>query len=251
MKLTQQQQHFADLMLGATDAADVFTDSKLSVAAGLDVYRNNLKLAWRNALKATFPVLTQLIGDDGMALLARDYLKQYPSVSGDLNHLGVHLAGFVADYAPLAEYVYLSDVAALEWVMHLAHYAADHTPLSVADLMAHGADEWLAAKVEFAPSAFLLHTQTAAATIWQAHQTDADLQNIAVSQVEYMLVSRPIWRIELLVLAAADYAFLKQLRGGATFEQAFEYLEQHNIEFDFTRALPVLLDAGVWSRIYL
>lgn len=251
MNLAEQQQVFAGLMLGATGVVYDFADSKLSATAGLEVYRNNLKLAWRNTLKVTFPVLTKLLGDDGMALLARDYLKQYPSVSGDLNHLGMNLAGFIADYAPLADYIYLSDVTALEWSVHLAHYSANHTPLSIADLLAYGAEEWLAAKVECAPSAFLLRTKTAAATIWLAHQNDGDLTAIAVEQAEYILVSRPLWRVEVLALDVATYEFLCQLSRGATFEQAFEYLAEQNMVFDLTHALSTLLQAGVWSQINL
>ena len=83
-----QQKHFAQLMHDAeakNEMSALFATSDLEVETGLAVYRNNLKVAWRNALIATFPVLSQLLSNEGMGVLAHDYLKVHPSQSGDLN----------------------------------------------------------------------------------------------------------------------------------------------------------------------
>ena len=48
------------------------------------------------------------------------------SASGGLNELGGHLADFLPAFAPARELPYLADVARLEWLVHKAHYAADH-----------------------------------------------------------------------------------------------------------------------------
>ncbi|MGL4768392.1 MAG: HvfC/BufC family peptide modification chaperone [Formosimonas sp.] len=223
-----------------------------SNAVGWAVYRNNLDVTWRNALSNTYPVVTQLLGEQGMALLARDYLRAHPSQSGDLNELGAALPDFVADYAPLAAYLYLPDVARLEWRVQQAYFAANHTPPQWAEVLRYGVQDWLQATVEWAPSAHLLQCATAAAEIWQAHQPAGDLSGLTSERVlrpQFVLLTRPHWRVEVQVLDAGAYAFLQQLRVGASFEQALEALAQQGVEFDLVAALPVLLASGVWGQI--
>ena len=251
-----QQKHFAQLMHDAeakNEMSALFATSDLEVETGLAVYRNNLKVAWRNALIATFPVLSQLLSNEGMGVLAHDYLKVHPSQSGDLNDLGVHLSDFLKDYPPLADYPYLPEVAALEWRVNCAHGAADHVPLQIADLMVHGTEDWLAARVEFASSASLMMTQAAAGSIWLAHQADGDLsvlqRDSVIAQSERILISRPLWRVEVRVLDEAIYQLLIQLRDGASFEQAFTFVEQQGVELDLIHTLPMLLESGVWANI--
>ena len=252
MSLLAQQKTFADAMSSDAPAAGL-RSRKLSVARGLDVYRNNIRGAWRAALTATYPVLTQLLGEDGFSLCAQDYCVAHPSQSGDLNELGAHFAEFLEAYEPLHEYPYLPDVARLEWLWHRAHYAADGAPLSVADLMAHGADEWLAARVRCAPSAFVLSTRCAAATIWLAHQANGDVAALAddavVMRPEHCLVSRPHWRVEVRVTDQATVVFLALLQSGLCFEAALAALEAQDLAIDLVAVLPVLLEAGVWQGL--
>ena len=253
MSLLAQQKNFADLMVTRGKPATDLYSKKITVARGLAVYRNNIRGAWRNALAATFPVLTQLLGEDGFSLCAQDYCAAHPSQSGDLNELGVHFAEFLAQYAPLSEYPYLPDVARLEWLWHRAHYAADAAPLSVADLMAHGADDWLAARVQAAPSAFVLSCGTAAATIWLAHQEGGDVAALAddavVMRPEHCLVSRPRWRVEVRVMDEATVVFLELLQSGLCFEAALAALEAQDLAIDLVAVLPILLEAGVWQGL--
>ena len=253
MSLHHEQARFAHWVTQpvADDAqtGETLVSGSVTVARGLAAYQNNLRLAWRNALAATFPVMVQLIGEDGFTLSARDYAQAYPSQSGDLNEFGQYFPQFIADYEPLAVYPYLSDVARLEWLWHGAHYAANHTSLRVEDLMAHGTEDWLSAQVRFAPSACLFEANHAAVSIWLAHQAQADLASLQVGQREFAIVSRPVWRVEARLIDEAAFVFLQALHSGATFEQAFAMVDEMNLSLDVVALLPVLIDAGIWCDI--
>src|SRR5204862_7472176 len=86
------------------------------------------------ALADVYPITRKLVGDEFFDGLAREYCRQHPSVSGDLNELGEHLADFVGAFAHTQPLPYLPDVARLEWLAHVAHYAADHAPFDIAHL---------------------------------------------------------------------------------------------------------------------
>ena len=255
MVLTSQQQAFAE---GARDRLgadlshglmDALSSGPLAAQAGMDVYRNNMAVAWRHAMATTYPVLAQLIGSDGFKLLVRDYVRVHPSTSGDLNQLGGQLHDFLKTYAPLADYPYLPAVAELEWQLHRSHDAANHVPLTVVDLMARGVDDWMAATVKFASSAAVLRMQYAAGMIWLAHQEGGDVTGVSaqhIRQHECLLVSRPQWRVQVEVLSESECYLLELLRDGVTFEAAFERLDEACLSVDFVAFLPRCLAAGVW-----
>ncbi|AXF84380.1 hypothetical protein DTO96_100083 [Ephemeroptericola cinctiostellae] len=255
MVLTSQQQAFAEGArdrLGADLSHGLMGDllaGQLTAQVGMDVYRNNMAAAWRHAMATTYPVLEQLVGVDGFKLLVRDYVCVHPSTSGDLNHLGAQLHGFLKGYAPLADYPYLPAVAELEWQLHQSHDAANHVPLTVADLMARGVDDWMAATVKYAPSAAVLRMPHAAGTIWLAHQEGGDMARVSAQRIrqhEWVLVSRPQWRVQVEVLSESECCLLELLRDGATFEAAFERLDEASLSVDFVAFLPRCLAAGVW-----
>lgn len=257
MSLIDEQVQFADWVAqrGGDDAqvARKLVAGSVSKERGLAVYQNNLVFALRDALAATFPVLVQLLGDDGFKLTARDYSVSYPSQSGDLNELGRHFAEFISGYEPLQEYPYMVDVAQLEWLWQQSYYAANHTVLSQEDLLAHGTAEWLAARVRYADSVFLFKANHAAASIWLAHQTSGDLSllrdDALILKAEYVLISRPLWRVNVCVLDEAVFVFLTALQSGASFEEGLSIVDDTGLSFDFVSWLPVLIEAGVWSEM--
>ena len=257
LSLSMQQISFAEAACGRLgdplphELKVELSDGRFSAHVGMDVYRNNMASTWRNALATTYPILEQLIGKGGFTLLVRDYLQLHPSINGDLNQLGGWLFEFLPTYVPLLDYPFLSAVALLEWHIHTSHDAANHVPLSVADVMAHGVDEWMKSTVGCAPSAFVLRMPYAAGTIWLAHQTGGNVSALKPDNImhsEHVLVSRPQWRVEVALLSEAECRLLELLHGGATFEGAFEALDAASLTLDFTAFLSRCLAAGVWCQ---
>ena len=108
-------------------------------ARGLKAYQTNGHALAQRALQAAYPVLTQLLGEDSLADLARAFWHAQPPVRGDLALWGAGLAAFVAASEQLADEPYLADVARLEWALHHSASAADQPgdPASFALLLQH------------------------------------------------------------------------------------------------------------------
>ncbi len=66
----------------------------------LAIYRGNMNANAARALAATYPIICKLVGDEFFGGVARAYCRQHPSVSGDLNELGAHLADFIGAFPP-------------------------------------------------------------------------------------------------------------------------------------------------------
>ena len=108
--------------------ANFAEDTLASTQRGLNCYRANGFALAQRALPAAFPVLAQLVGEDGFAALAADFWQQQPPQHGDIAQWGAALPAFVQASEQLADVPYLADVAEVEWALHGAATAADTVP---------------------------------------------------------------------------------------------------------------------------
>ncbi|MGH6626932.1 MAG: HvfC/BufC family peptide modification chaperone, partial [Burkholderiaceae bacterium] len=85
---------------------------------GLNAYQANGHAVAGCSLRAAYPVLAQLLGEDSFEALACALWHARPPARGDLALWGEDLASFVAASAQLADEPYLADVARVEWALH-------------------------------------------------------------------------------------------------------------------------------------
>lgn len=112
----------ADLLAELADAGHPQT------VRGLAAYRRNGHAAAERALRAAYPVIAALIGDENFDPLARELWHHHPPLRGDLAQWGDALSAFLEQHDQLADTPYLGDVARAEWALHRAGSAADATP---------------------------------------------------------------------------------------------------------------------------
>lgn len=124
---TQQQALLAALLaVGEDDASkNIAKYVHLTRAVGLKAYKTNGHAAAERALRAAYPVVTQVLGDESLAALARALWHAHPPSQGDLACWGGDLPTFAAASAQLATEPYLPDLARLEWALHRAAFDAD------------------------------------------------------------------------------------------------------------------------------
>src|SRR3990167_10192357 len=100
----------------------------------LAIYRNNIFATLMHTLKATYPLTLVLLGKDFFAMAAREYIRQYPSRSGNLHDYGEYFGNFLATYQPVHELIYLAEVAEFEWAFHTIYHAPNHPPFAAHSL---------------------------------------------------------------------------------------------------------------------
>lgn len=219
-------------------------------ARRLGLYRGNVHAAWDKALAHAYPVVRALVGEEFFAALARAYGRAHPSASGDLNEFGVHFSAFVHADERTQSLPYLPDLAALEWLVHRAHSAAD-APLLARERMALiSPHDLLVARFGLHPACTWRQSRYPIASIWRAHQPDTEVAlPETLDRAECALVVRPQWRVEVVESSAGEIAALAQLRAGRAMDDAIGAAFDADAKFDFARTLVRWLDLSVLSEI--
>lgn len=130
--LQQHQEAFADALVRHQDDHSSFTcklkkSSKISTQLALDIYRNNSHGARIETLALVHPACKDILGEEVFRSIAKEYVLSYKDRQPDLNHYGKlfnHHFQSLLDAGRLpGEYIYLPDLAELEYKVHIAYYA--------------------------------------------------------------------------------------------------------------------------------
>lgn len=224
---TQQQALLAALLGEVGDSKKIANYVHLVRGGGLKAYRANGHAAAERALRAAYPVVTQLLGDESLAGLARALWHAHPPHQGDLACWGEDLADFMARSAQLASEPYLSDLARLEWAVHRAACAPDAEPdwPSLALLSTHPFEVLC---LRLAPGLRVVRSAWPVVSLCLAH-TEAGATPEALARVggklratvaESAVVWRQGWRPCLREADAAEADFLSAVLAGASLAEA-------------------------------
>ena len=212
---------------------------------GLAVYRANAQASARRALEAAYPVISQLIGEENFAYLARDFWQAHPPICGDLAQWGEPLAAFAAQAPQLADLPFLPDVAHIEWALHVCAGAPD----GIQDAASFGTlaerdpgSVWFS----LAPGACALASTYAAAAITLAHKgqgsLDAAFDLVRQGVAQTALVWRQGFVPRLRTLHEHDLAFTQALLAGQALANA---LGAAHTRFDFSGWLVANVQNGL------
>ncbi len=221
----------------AAEAAALFRGGADAALARLAVYRGNVVGACTKALAGTYPIVAKIVGESFFEGLAREYLRRFPSASGDLNQFGASLAQFVARFEHTRDLPYLPDVARMEWLAHRMYYASDEPE----------PDHRLAAGIHLASRFALLASPWPLARMWEVHQDDyeGEFSVDFEAGAERILVYRPQFRVLVGRLSAGSYRFLERARAGAPVAAALDAALVAEPGFDLGAALAAWVEAGV------
>jgi hypothetical protein len=195
----------------------------LGPARRLQIYRNNHFETLTNAMFAVYPVLAQLVSESFFRRLARGYIAEHPSRSGNVQRFGGRLAAYVARLPAAAGLPYLRDVAALEWACHEVYHAAADIVLAPLALLEVPAAEQPRLRLRLQRSSRLIASRFPILKIWQAHQTAAGPASGPISLEDgavRLLVTQRDLDVEFCVLATAEDRWLRALSSGATLAEA-------------------------------
>lgn len=210
-----------------------------TAAVAIAVYRNNYRGNLHDTLAGAYPVIEQLVGKDFFRMMARNYIEQHPSRSGNLHHYGAGMAGFIAGFEPAQTLPYLPDVAALEWACHCAWFADDAAAFDIARLAQISPDRYPGLVLLVDPACRLVRSVYPIAPIWHAHQREAagDFHIDLDSGPCRALVTRTQEAVVVSELPVADAAWLEALQAGTTLGDATAAARERYPDFDLQAAL--------------
>ena len=238
------------------DFITALLDPDLTVPAGLSdpdgrpagrrfsVYRNNVAVSLTEALKAAFPVICKLVGDEFFEAMAGVYLRAHPPKTPVLMFYGVDMPEFLAGFEPVAHLGYLPDIARLEFALRQSYHAADATPIDPEVLQNLPTDQLMGSRLQLAHSARLLQSEWPICALWLANTND-DAPKVQM-QAQDVLITRPEFDPQPMLLGTGAAAFVEALGKGRNFGDA---LKTAGKGFDLSAALAILLTGGVITKM--
>lgn len=219
--------------------------------AGLAVYRNNYRVGLIETLQMIYPVCGQIVGEDFITGLAREYSKQHASHSGNLHRYGGGFGDFLQHFPPAQALPYLADVARLEWAVHRSYYAIDQLALRADALAGIAPEQFGLLRFSLCDSCRVLASPWPVVAIWQGHQPGQQLQVDLHGGGQTALVSRHGGKVNVQAQTAGMAALLQALQDGQPLGEAAGLALSAQSDFDLQAGLARLFADGLLSHYQL
>lgn len=206
------------------------------------VYRNNVIVGLVEAIRAGFPAVERIVGEEFFRAMARCYVVAHPPRSPLLLNFGDDFADFIAGFEPAAELDYLADVARLEFLRRRAYHAADAVAVAPERLAAIAADDLAGAILDLHPSVHVLRAPCPVVTIWQMNSGDAEPGPVDEAAPEDAMIFRPRLDVVVKRLPAGAAAFVEALKTGRPLGDAAAAAFDETPQFDLTAGLAMLIE---------
>jgi len=243
------QQAFARALL-ADDPSDEAPAWMRALIAqpGFAVYRNTVICGCVDALRANYPAVATLVGDDWFDAAATHHARATPPSTPVLLDYGRGFADFLAGFPPAMELPWLADVARLDRFHTEAHAAPDARPTDPAAVAALGAAALSRVVLRPHPSArWAWFDDSPAAAIWQRSRAGQDLSELDW-QPDGMLVVRPRDRVDAVPLGRAACVLLDGCAAGLPLAEAALVALEADRNADLRGVIAALLSAGAFVQ---
>lgn len=252
--LRHLQQLFLQALTNPPTLEDSFlhfirNDKPLAANERLNIYRDSMIASLISALIETYPVCTQLVGNDFFNTLAQTYIQQSPSISPNLMHYGETFADFIAQFKPAQTLPYLADIARLEWAWQKAFCGADNTPLDTKTLSQMDEENYSGIIFELPEDCSLISSSYPILHIWQNNQkgyTNADIIHLNEGQ-DQLIVWRQNLDMQIDKLSPQEWTLLNLINNKMQFADLCETATT-KYAIDMTATLPCIVKKGWISR---
>ncbi|MDN4574812.1 DUF2063 domain-containing protein [Pandoraea cepalis] len=210
------------------------------------VYRNNIFVGLTDALRAGFPRVVRLVGDEFFAAMARVFVAATPPSSPVLLDYGAEFPDFMASFPPTESLPYLADVARIERAAIDAYHEREAAPLTPSGFADVRPEQAPMLRFRLHPTVRLVRSPFPAFTIWQTNAPDRTPAPIELWEAQYTMVLRPDAEVEVRQVVPASHAFAVALGQGLTLSQAMETALAVDGAFDLSENLRELIQIGAF-----
>lgn len=251
--LLEIQAMFRETVLSPVSGRYGLLGELVDCAERLDIYRNNTLITLGEALCATFPVVTRLVGDDFFHVAARRFALARLPKRPCLFEYGAGFPDFLEGMPECLGLPYLGDVARLEWALNEVFTAPDG-PILSPDRLTDLPEEALSGlALRLAASARCLTSPFPIDAIWRANRadrTETAAVDLGDGDVD-LLVLRYGDEAAMTGLAPGEYHFLTALNAGLPLGDASVEAVTFAPTFDVPASLSRLLRLPVFAEIDL
>lgn len=210
-----------------------------------EIYGRNYLEGHIGALADTFGTVRAVIGLDCLRSLAKQYVVQAHSVSGDLNDYGLDFPDFLSTSQISETLPYLGDVARLDWAWLVTLRAAHHAGNWLQQLVSLPPDAWPGALAR--PAGIVLTSRFPIYSIFRLHAEDGPTVNLDCGG-QTILISRTD-AVVVTLLTDAEAACVTSWFAGNTLGAAMDAGLAVDEQFDISALLRRLTAVGALQSI--
>ncbi len=214
----------------------------------LAVYRNNTYHSLIEAVKDLYPTLAKTVGEEFITAAARDFIQAYPPRSAAMVNFGQNFPEFISAIGERTKLPYIADIAMFDLLHHHSYHATDETHASADTFTQYGLEAIASAHIQPLASAKLLSSNFAIFDMWQLANENTH-EEIEANTPQNVLVVRPDSEVNVYLISAGIYCFLKSLCEGQCVYEALEHASNHEDRFNPTQAISFLIQSGFTASI--
>lgn len=223
--------------------------AELLIQPGFAVYQNNVFKACIEALRANFPTVEYLSGEEFFTATAHCYLREMPPVQIELIYYGQGFPDFLAHFPPLQNWPYIPAVARVDALWLNVFSAREYPALTAEDLQALPLHALGALTLRPRPSVRWLWSESYPLyCLWHFNRKKLPMPAELVWQGEGVLLIREQGQIQEYPLSQASALFLEACAAGDRLQQACEKALAANPQTDITQLLHDLLALRVFQQ---
>lgn len=215
------------------------------------IYRNNIFSTLVRTLLDIYPMIASLIGEDCFRSTAKEYIRSYPSRSGNLHDYGEYFSDFLIEYAPINHLFYLPEVATFEWYNHILQFANDHTPFNIQSLSQFSQNQYDDLHFVLHPASRLHQFNYPILRIVDLCKNKVSGQlNLDDEECENLLIMRRNLDILIKPLSHAEFVFLAAVRDNMILSDALELALHIDSTFKLDEKLPTWIQEEIIVDCY-
>jgi hypothetical protein len=223
----------------------------LADAPAMAVYRNTVAKGLVDVLRAAFPTVERLVGEEWFAAAAQAFTHRTPPQNPVLAEYGGGFPSFLAAFPPAAEIPYLADVAGIDRLWTEAHFASDAPHLAPATLAALGPETLAAGRLRLHASTRFAWFETPAPTIWRLNRPPAPAPGAEGFEIEWgaegIALARPGGEVHAVGLGPGAFALLAACGRGLPFGEALSAAVSAEPSLALDACLSSLATAGMFG----
>lgn len=194
MCLLELERAFQAGVLSPTGGPEDLVGMPDGPADGFSIYVRGYRRRLAEALRANYPLLHRVLGDEGFEELAHAFVAASPSTDRSIRWFGAALEKYLDDHPAALPHPALRDLVRMEWAISLAFDAADETPVTEQDVARTVPHRWHRLRFALHPSVRLLDLDWKIEPLWQAMKAEEAAQMQEPERGSHGLV---VWRQDL------------------------------------------------------
>lgn len=231
---------------GALEAQ--ISEGSIAKLTRIAVYENNFSEIVTGALRNVYPTIEQLVGAACFRSLARSYLQDHTSHSGDLQSYGHAFPALLDQIYSTSEHAFLGDVARLEFALDECLTAENLSGISGEQLQEAIGQEDTDIRLLPNPSLHLIESAYPILEIWRAHRNETTEKLSLDTGAQLVVVVRATNDAQMTLVSATGAKLIGLLAKDQSIDDALSQLGDSD-DAQLVQALRDIVASGAFSAI--